>query len=305
MVGQTSEIKKIFDLIRSVAATSGTVLIQGASGTGKELVARALHDLSPRRGQPFVVMNCAAIPANLMESKIFGHYRGAFTGASYSQPGKLEIAHGGTFFLDDIDSLDIGMQAKLLRTIQEKEFERLGSTRVIRVDVRFLAASNKNLHDLIAAGIFREDLYYRLNVFPIELPPLCRRRSDIPLLLDHFLTINAARSGQPSKAFSERAVRMLVEYDWPGNVRELENLVERLFTIARTPRIQAHHLSGLALSTRKEKPTKLKDAVRHFEKRFIAKTLESAGGNKTQAARRLGIHRNTLLAKMNAFGLNL
>ncbi|MBW1768442.1 MAG: sigma-54-dependent Fis family transcriptional regulator, partial [Deltaproteobacteria bacterium] len=190
IIGEDKKMKNIFDLISTISESDGAVLIQGKSGTGKELVARAIHNLSPRNKQPFVVINCAAIPATLMESEIFGHHKGAFTGAISTNLGKLEITNKGTVFLDDIDILDISMQAKLLRVIQEKEFERLGSTKVIKIDVRFVAASNRDLKELISRGEFREDLFYRLNVFPIKLPPLREKRSDIPLLLNHFLNLH-------------------------------------------------------------------------------------------------------------------
>ncbi|MGD9320237.1 MAG: sigma-54 dependent transcriptional regulator, partial [Desulfobacteraceae bacterium] len=219
MVGKDKAMREIFDLISDISHSDGTVLIQGESGTGKELVARAIHNLSPRSAHPFVVINCAAIPGTLMESEIFGHMKGAFTGATSTTVGKLEIASKGTVFLDDIDSLDINMQAKLLRVIQEKEFERLGSTKVIKIDVRFVAASNKNLQELMSGGNFREDLFYRLQVFPMELPPLRERKADIPLLLNHFLEMQAKNTGKASKSFSEKAIKALMEYDWPGNVR--------------------------------------------------------------------------------------
>ncbi|MGD9383959.1 MAG: sigma-54 dependent transcriptional regulator, partial [Desulfobacterales bacterium] len=209
MVGKDAKMRKIFELISIVSQSDGTVLIQGESGTGKELVARAIHNRGSRQKEPFVVINCSAIPATLMESKIFGHNRGAFTGATHTSVGKLEIADKGTIFLDDIDSLDINMQAKLLRIIQEKEFERLGSTKVVKVDVRFVASSNKDLKNLILQEEFREDLYYRLAVFPIELPSLRERKGDIPLLLKHFLELNSMNTGKPPKIFSEEAVDIL------------------------------------------------------------------------------------------------
>ena len=231
MVGQDKKMRKIYDLISTISQSDGTVLIQGESGTGKELVARAIHNRGPRKNNPFVVINCAAIPPTLMESEIFGYNRGAFTGASNTSIGKLEIADEGTVFLDDIDYLDINMQAKLLRIIQEKEFERLGSNKIIKVDVRFVAASNKDVNMMISQNKFREDLFYRLNVFPIKLPPLRARKGDIQLLLNHFIKLNAQNSGKPPKKISERAMKVLIEYHWPGNVRELQNLVERLCTI--------------------------------------------------------------------------
>ncbi len=305
MVGKNRKMRKIFELISTIAIGDGTVLVQGESGTGKELVARAIHNRSNRRQQPFVVINCAVIPPTLMESEVFGHNRGAFTGAVVTSIGKLELADRGTVFLDDIDSLDVNMQAKLLRIIQEKEFERLGSTKVIKADVRFVAASNKNIKELILQGKFREDLYYRLNVFPIWLPPLRERGNDILLLLDHFLELNSQKTGKPPKRFSKRAVKVLMEYDWPGNVRELENLVERLFTIAEGPVIHLEGHASFNISNKEIKGLPLKEAVSIFEKKYISEVLESVDGNRTKASDKLGIHRNTLLSKTNEFGLNL
>jgi two-component system, NtrC family, response regulator AtoC len=301
MVGNNKKMRKIFELISTVARSDGTVLIQGESGTGKELAARAIHNLSHRKNQPFVVVNCAAIPATLMESKIFGHNRGAFTGASNTSIGKLELADSGTVFLDDIDSLDVNMQAKLLRIIQEKEFERLGSSKVIKIDVRFVAASNKDINDLISINQFREDLYYRLNVFPLRLPPLRERRDDIPLLLDHFLELNAGKTGNPLKIFSEKAIKALTGYHWPGNVRELKNLVERLFTITEGPVIDLEDNAPYNFGKKKIKDMPLKEAVSVFEKNYISDVLERVDGNRTKAAKILGIHRNTLLTKTNGF----
>jgi DNA-binding NtrC family response regulator len=303
IIGEDKKMREIFDLISSISESDGAVLIQGESGTGKELVARAIHNLSPRKTLPFVVINCAAIPATLMESEIFGHSKGAFTGATSTTIGKLEIANKGTVFLDDIDYLDIIMQANLLRVIQEKEFERLGSTKVIKIDVRFLAASNKDLKDLISRGEFREDLFYRLNVFPIELPPLRKRRGDIPLLLNYFLELRAKNTGKHPKRFSETALKVLMEYDWPGNVRELQNLVERLFTITKNSVIQLKEVSSFDLPESQIKDIPLKEAVQTFEKQYIAEVLKAVNWNRKRAAEMLGIHRNTLLAKINELGL--
>jgi transcriptional regulator with PAS, ATPase and Fis domain len=300
IIGEDEEMNKIFDLISSIADSDGGVLIQGESGTGKELVARAIHRLSPRKDQPFVVIACAAIPPTLVESELFGYHKGAFTGAVRTTLGKLEIANKGTVFLDDIDTLDVTMQAKLLRVIQEKEFERLGTTKVIKLDVRFLAASNRDLSQLIQTGGFREDLFYRLNVLPIEIPPLRQRKKDIPLLFEHFFRINAKRSGKPAKTFSKEATKALMEYDWPGNVRELQNLVERCFTISRDSVIQLQDISVLSVAKPKIKDVNLKDAVDAFEQQYIGEVLEGVDGNRTQAALILGVHRNTLLSKLGA-----
>lgn len=304
MVGKDKIMKNVFELISTVAQSDGTVLIQGESGTGKELVARAIHNRGLRSKYPFVVINCAAIPATLMESEIFGYNRGAFTGANHTSIGKLEIADKGVVFLDDIDSLDISMQAKLLRIIQEKEFERLGSNKVVKADLRFVAASNKDLEKQVTQGKFREDLFYRLNVFPIKLPPLRKRRGDIPLLLNHFLEIFTKNSGKPPKNISNRAVKAFQKYDWPGNIRELKNLVERLITITKGSTIRVKDLSFLNIDKREViKDLTLKEAVKTFEKQYIAQTLEHVNGNRKSAAERLGIHRNTLLSKTNELGL--
>jgi len=303
MVGIDKSMQDIFDLISVVSQSDGTVLIQGESGTGKELVARAIHNRSPRQNQPFVVINCAAIPATLMETEIFGHVKGAFTGALTTKIGKLEIADGGTVFFDDIDCLEIGMQANLLRIIQEKEFEKLGSNKIVRVDIRFIAASNKDLKDLKSKGIFREDLYYRLNVFPIQLPPLRDRKNDIPLLLDHFFKKSAGKSGGLPKKFSEEATELLMNYDWPGNIRELENFVERFSTITDTPVIQADDISIVKIEKPRIMTVPLKEAVNSFERQYINEILKLFNGNKTKAAKKLGIHRNTLLLKINDLGI--
>ena len=301
MVGKDKKIKEIFDLVSTISQSDGTVLIQGESGTGKELVARAIHNRSPRRNHPFVVINCAAIPPTLMESKIFGHNRGAFTGATSTSIGKLEVASRGTVFLDDIDSLDTNMQAKLLRIIQEKEFERLGSTKVIKADVRFVTASNKNLEDLISREEFREDLYYRINVFPVNIPPLRDRKRDIPLLLNHFLELHTRNTGHSPKKFSEKAVKELMEYDWPGNIRELQNLVERQVTITKGPVIHLRDISTFSISMGKReiKDLTLKEAVHVFEKQYISEVLDIVNGNKKKAAEKLSVHRNTLMGKLN------
>jgi DNA-binding NtrC family response regulator len=303
ILGDDQKMRDIFSLIETISKSDGAVLIQGESGTGKELVARATHNLSPRRNHPFVVVNCAAIPPTLMESEIFGYRRGAFTGATMTTLGKLEIADKGDVFLDDIDLLDINMQAKLLRVIQEKEFERLGSNKVIKVDVRFLAASNKDLQDLIPLGKFREDLFYRLNVFPITLPPLRERRGDIPLLLDHFLDIHTKRIGGAPKRFSKKAVEILMQYDWPGNVRELQNLVERLVTIKRQVMIQPKDVAPFSAAEKLVKGDTLRAAVVKFERKYIRDVLAMTHGNRKATAEILGIHRNTLLSKMNELGL--
>lgn len=299
MVGNDETMRNLFQYISTIAESDGAVLIQGESGTGKELVARAIHNLSPRKKNPFVVVNCAAIPSTLLESEVFGHSKGAFTGANRTTVGKFEFADKGTVFLDDVDTLDFTMQGKLLRVIQEKEFERLGNPRIINVDIRFVAASNKNLPNFISQGNFREDLFYRLHVFPVNLPPLRDRKGDIPLLLNHFLALYSRKTGKRIQTFSEKALNALMAYDWPGNVRELENLVERFATITRNKVIDIHDIASPDLVSTPAKPMKLKDAVNEFEKKYIENIMESVGGNRKRAAEIMGIHRNTLLGKIN------
>jgi len=305
MVGKDKKMRKIFELISKISESDGTTLIQGESGTGKELVARAIHRRSSRKDRPFVVISCAAIPATLMESEIFGHNKGAFTGAVNTTMGKLEIADKGAVFLDDIDSLDINMQGKLLRVIQEKEFERLGSTKVIAIDVKFIAASNKDLEELISKGEFREDLFYRLNVFPVKLPPLRERRDDIPLLLDHFLKMHSRDRNLQAKSFSQDATKILMKYDWPGNIRELENLVERLSTLCKEPIIHLKDIPMFTMTKTEIKDMPLKEAIKIFEKQYVGAVLESVNWSRAKASEILGIHRNTLLAKINELGMKI
>lgn len=298
IIGKDKKMKDIFNLISSIADSEGAVLIQGESGTGKELIARAIHKLGPRSDQPFVVINCAAIPKALMESEIFGHTKGAFTGATQTKTGKLEIGDKGIIFFDDIETLDIAMQAKLLRVIQEKEFEKLGSTKLIKIDARFIASSNKDIKELIERGEFREDLYYRLNVLPITIPPLRERRGDISLLLDYFLDINARNTGKAPKKLSEKSLNFLVEYyDWPGNVRELQNLIERLCTISKSDTLYLNNIDGFGEDREDKKEVgdmALKDASELFKRQLIKEVLDRVGGNRTEAAKILGIHRNTI-----------
>jgi two-component system response regulator AtoC len=305
MVGQSLPIREVFDLIATIADSDATVLVQGESGTGKELVAKAIHNQSRRRDNPFVVVNCGALPLTLMESELFGHRKGAFTGAITDSAGKLEVANSGTVFLDDIDSLSIEMQAKLLRTIQEKEFERLGTHRVVKADIRFIAATNKILSDMIQENRFRQDLFYRLNVLPVHLPPLRRRKADIPLLLEHFLAKPTRKPGAHVKRLSQAAMDALMAYDWPGNVRELQNLCERLCTVVRGETIRLRDLPLHDLKCVSRGNGSLREAVQAFERGFITEVLDSVNGSRTKAAERLQVHRNTLLAKMHSLGIKL
>ena len=299
IVGKSKEIKEIFKVIDDVARSSATILIGGESGTGKELVARAIHNRSPRKERLFVTINCAAIPENLLESELFGHERGSFTGATERQIGKFEIANGGTLFLDEISSMPLPMQAKLLRAIQEKEIERIGAGYTTPVDVRIISATNADLRSAIKNYKFREDLYYRLNVIPIHLPPLRERREDIPLLANHFLHKYNREFGKKIKGVSKEALELLRVYDWPGNIRELENLIERLVVLTKHDHIGEDRLPPEIKGELSCQPGpnegKLSEAVKKFEADFIRSALNKAGGKKGQAAKMLGIHRNTLL----------
>jgi two-component system NtrC family response regulator len=300
IVGVSPQIKEIFSLIADIAQNpTSTVLITGESGTGKELVARAIHNRSPRSSSLFVAVNCAAIPENLIESELFGHEKGAFTGAFERRAGKFELASGGTLFLDEISALPFSMQAKLLRAIQEKEIERIGGSKLIPVDVRIIAATNKNLKELVAQGEFREDLFFRLNVIPINLPPLRERKTDIPVLVEHFLHNFNLSFNKKISGLSPEAMEKLMEYNWPGNVRELENLMERLVALSKETALTAAHLpkeiSHLDNDGKEDLYSmSLKEASQKFESDFIKKVLAKAGGSKTRAAKMLGIHRNTL-----------
>ncbi|HJQ84097.1 MAG TPA: sigma-54 dependent transcriptional regulator [Candidatus Binatia bacterium] len=308
LIGEHSLIQKITMLVRKVASTDATILIMGESGTGKELVARAIHASSPRGDRPFIPVNCGAIPAELLESEMFGHERGAFTGAIGQRAGMFQLANGGTIFLDEVGEMNPTLQVKLLRVLQDREVRPVGADRTLRVDVRVIAASNKELALEVESGNFREDLFYRLQVIPIVMPPLRERRSDIPLLVRHFLEKhNRKRPGRPVD-IAEEAMVHLWEYDWPGNVRELENLLERLVILSEDGRIEIDHLPPSIKSFISEKkiprPTlgedglDLNSAVEEFENRLIEEALRRTKGNKQAAARLLGLKRTTLVAKL-------
>lgn len=299
---------RIQTLIRKVAVTDATVLITGESGTGKELVARTIHALSLRAQRPFVPVNCGAIPTELLESELFGHEKGAFTGAIAMRIGMFQLADKGTIFLDEVAEMSPPLQVKLLRVLQEREIRPVGSDRAIKVDLRVIGASNKDLTEEVDRGRFREDLYYRLQVVPIHLPPLRERRSDIPLLIQHFLEkINRKRPEGPVR-ISEEAMVQLWEYDWPGNVRELENILERLIILSDTDTIDVDHLPAnvrsFVSSKRVPAPTMSEEgldfnrAVEAFENRLISEALRRTRGNKQAAARLLGLKRTTLVAKL-------
>lgn len=308
ILGRSPAMQKVFQTIRKVAPTDSTVIIYGESGTGKELVARALHMNSPRREKPFIRVNCGALAEGVLESELFGHEKGAFTGAVRRKPGRFELAHQGTIFLDEIGDLPLNTQVKLLRVLQEKEFERVGGEHTLRVDVRVIAATHKNLQEEVAQGRFREDLFYRLHIVPITLPPLRRRLEDIPILVDHFLQRLSAELGKPDLRIDPAALKALQDYHWPGNIRELENVLERAAVLCEGHCITANDLPPL---TRLSVPTPaftdesfdLNATLASVEKSLIQKALERAKGVKSEAARLLGIKANTLFYKMEKYGL--
>lgn len=301
IVGKSPAMREIFSVISEISKNDSTVLIHGESGTGKELVARAIHNLSPRKNKLFVPVNCAAIPDALLESELFGHERGAFTGAFERKIGKFEVAEGGTIFLDEISSMPLHMQGKLLRVLQEKEIERVGGARPIDTDVRIISATNTDLERMVRAEKFRKDLFYRLNVLPINIPPLNERKGDIPLLADHFLTYFNNEFGKKIKGFDKNAMAALENYDWPGNVRELQNMVERMVVLSKESVIRLDRLpseitkDSETIVIENDEDLNFRLATMKFESAFIRKALEKAGGSKVKAARLLGIHRNTLL----------
>ncbi|HVR60761.1 MAG TPA: sigma-54 dependent transcriptional regulator, partial [Polyangia bacterium] len=339
LVGQSQAIKHVYAVVEKVANTPSTVLITGESGTGKELIARALHDNSSRHNGPFIKINCAAIPKTLMESELFGYEKGAFTGAVGAKPGRFELAHGGTLFLDEIGEIPVEMQVKLLRVLQESEFERVGGIKTIKVDVRLITATNRDLMQEIASGSFREDLFYRLNVVPIHIPPLRERREDVPLLASHFIAKFNDRLKKTITAIQPAAMERLIAYNWPGNIRELENVMERTMLFCEGPEIGVSDLPpevapppGAAAAApaahAAETPSpvaaaappvaapaaavgaaasSLKEAVRaeteRVERGLIQRALDETGGNVTQAARKLKISRKSLQTKMKEFGL--
>ncbi|MBI4638824.1 MAG: sigma-54-dependent Fis family transcriptional regulator [Candidatus Rokubacteria bacterium] len=309
MIGRHPEMVRIYQLIGQIAPTPTTVLITGESGTGKELIARAIHRQSPRRTQPLIAVNVAAIPDTLIESELFGHEKGAFTGAHARKLGKFELGHGGTVFLDEIGSLRLDLQAKLLRVLQEREIDRVGGLRPIQVDVRVLAATNLNLRQAVKERAFREDLYYRLNVVPLHVPPLRERREDIPFLVEHFVRKIARECNRDVRGVSQGALEVLTRYDWPGNVRELENVIHRAVVLAAGPVVQLQDVpldvampeTGSRLGEDSGLP--LREACDQFERQYVLRVLERVQWNVSRAARLLGVHRNTVLAKLSGWGV--
>jgi len=315
IIGKSKAILEVFDAIKRVSSTTTTILITGETGTGKELVADAIHFNSPRRNNPIIKINCAAISPNLMESELFGHEKGAFTGATITKPGKLEIAHKGTLFLDEVGEIPWEMQVKLLRVIQEQEFERVGGLKTIKVDVRLIAATNKNLLQDVRAGNFREDLFYRLNVFPIVLPPLRERKEDILPLVDYFIGKFNRKLGLAVSGMDDQAKEIFLRHHWPGNIRQLENLIERMMLMAAgniltSAEIPAEFSAGLESSTadsgeESRKPFKdfIRSHIEEAERQMIVKCLEETGDNVTKAAKLLGLSRKGLQLKMIRYNL--
>jgi len=327
LIGQSPAMQRMFDVIRKAAPTDLTVLIRGPSGTGKELVANALHYNSPRRGRPLIKVNCAAFSRELVESELFGHERGAFTGAISAREGKFEIADGGTLLLDEIGDMPLETQAKILRVLQERELERVGGNRTIKVDVRILAATNQDLESRVQQGQFRQDLFYRLNVIPIVIPPLRERREDVPPLIAHFLAAAAARLGRAPKSVAPDAYRALLAHDWPGNVRELEHGIEQATVLAGGDEIQLDDLpaelrarggadpasaptgqTALAASASPDPAGGFKESkqrvIEQFERRFIAEALARHRGNISKAAEEMGMYRQHLQVKLAEYGID-
>jgi two-component system response regulator HydG len=312
IIGQSPAMVNLLETVAQVAPSEATALITGESGTGKELIAGAIHFNSSRKDGPFVKINCAAITETLLESELFGHEKGAFTGADRRKEGRFYQAHRGSLFLDEVSEMSLTMQVKLLRVLQEREFTRVGGEKTIQVDVRIIAATNKDLPELIGQGKFREDLYYRLNVVDLEIPSLRKRREDVPLLAQHFLQIFAARNHKEIKGFTPQAMDHLIRYDWPGNVRELMNAVERAVVLSRSDYLSEKDfpvISGFKIKndeTISQPPPINGDGttpLEEVEKATILKTMEASGGNKSEAARRLGITRKTLHKKLKTYGV--
>jgi DNA-binding NtrC family response regulator len=319
IIGQSESMVRIYDVIKKVAPTTTTILITGETGTGKELIAHAIHNNSPRREDPFIKINCAAIAENLLESELFGYEKGAFTGAANRKPGRFELAHKGTLFLDEVGDLPKDMQVKLLRVIQDQEFERVGGLRTIKVDVRLITATNRDLMQDVKEQRFREDLYYRLNVLPIHVPPLRERQRDIPLLVDYFIDKFNSKLGKSVTGVDQQVRDLLMNYRWPGNIRQLENVIERLVLLAQGPALTLSDLppevvSGIDSESgfpRAEEPDvtgkSFKDIIRRsteeIEKQMIVKTLDACGGNVSRAAKDLGLSRKGLQLKMIKYNL--
>lgn len=312
LTGNSTPIVELKEMISLVAPTNAWILIMGENGTGKELVARSIHRQSRRAAKPFVEVNCAAIPEDLIESELFGHERGAFTGATMKKRGKFDLAHEGTIFLDEVADMSLKAQAKILRILQEKKFERVGGTKLIPTDVRVLAATNKDLEQEMEEGRFRQDLFYRLNVIPLRIAPLRERKEDIPLLVDRFLTDFSIKEGEPAKSIMPEALTMLMEHNWPGNVRELKNITERLFIMTSADVIAADDIPALFRESDQILPDRLesvsgtyKEAKWNFEKHYIEKKLREYDGNISRTAEAIGLERSNLHRKIKSYGLDV
>ncbi len=312
IIGRSEPMQSLVDKLAMVAPSEATVLITGESGTGKELVAKSIHHNSPRKEKPLIIVNCAALAESLLESELFGHEKGAFTGADKQREGRFMQAHGGTIFLDEIAETSAAMQAKLLRVIQEREFQRVGGEETLHVDVRIVAATNKDLKQAVEEGTFREDLYYRLNVVTLDVPPLSERTDDIPLLVQHFVDRFARKNRKPVKGLSPLAMDMLLKYRWPGNVRELENVIEHAVILLIGEFITEKALPSTVVEAYadrnnwvepQQQPVQANRPLEEIEKEAILATLDACGGNKSEAARKLGIHRKTLHNKLKEYGV--
>jgi len=311
IVGNDIRMSKLFDMIQSVADTRTTVLIRGESGNGKSMTARAIHQMSSRRDQPFIEISCGALPETLLESELFGHVSGSFTGASHDKQGKFMLANGGTLFLDEIATASPALQVKLLRVLQDREFEPVGSEKTHKVDVRLVLATNQNLEEMVESGEFRQDLYYRINVITIEQPPLRERTGDIPLLVDHYTSVFNEQNGKNIEGFNEEAIDALLRYDWPGNVRELVNVIERAVVLTRTPVITISELPETVRDNRGYRPpsaddlenSSLKEALANPERHLIINALDTHGWNRQKTAETLGINRTTLYKKMKKYDI--
>jgi formate hydrogenlyase transcriptional activator len=304
LIGKSRALEEVLEQVQRVAPTDSTVLVQGETGTGKELIAQAIHDLSSRFGRPFIKLNCAAIPFDLLESELFGHEKGAFTGAVAQKVGRFELADRGTLFLDEVGDIPLGLQPKLLRVLQEQEFERLGGTRTHQVDVRLVAATHRNLVEMVKRNEFRSDLYYRLNVFPIPLPPLRERREDIPALVEHFVEIYGRRMNKQIECISPETMRALTSYHWPGNIRELQNFIERSVIVTSGDVLQPP-LASLtsAAEVQSAGAVTLEDAERDHIRKALEQTRWVVAGPNGAAAR-LGIKRSTLYFRMQKLGIS-
>jgi len=310
LIGKNERIRNIYNIIENISGSDSTILISGESGTGKEIVAETIHKKSTRAKMPYIIVNCAAIPENLLESEMFGHERGSFTGALDRHIGKFELASGGTIFLDEIGEMPMSMQAKLLRAVQEGIIERIGGERSIPIDVRIIAATNIDLKKAIQERRFREDLYYRLNVIPIDIPPLRDRIEDIPLFINYFIAKYNKELNKNIKYITGEALKIFQSYSWPGNVRELENLIERIMTLSGEDHIDQVHIPSELVNSKTNNTGKfileegsLLKAVRNFERKIIIEALRYCSGNQTNTAKTLGIHRTTLISKLEAYGI--